>query len=95
MSAPEVDSGEFEYGDWVESRLNADVYGIVVGWDIWKNDYDVMLVRSLTVMRLPGATLIAMANGDEVDPDEPKRKPESNVVVLDDVRAKRAAGGVK
>lgn len=92
MSEPD---GGFEYGDWVESRLNAEIYGIVVGWDIWKNDYDVMLVRSLKVARMPGATLAAMADGDEIEPDKPERKLESNVVVLDEVRAKRATGGMK
>jgi hypothetical protein len=47
----------FDRGDWVESRLNTDVFGIVVGEGDFGNVYYVQLAGSLEIKAFHGVTL--------------------------------------
>lgn len=55
----------FDEGDWVESRLNKDVFGIVVGEADFGRYYNVQLAGSLEIKPFHAVTLQHMAESDE------------------------------
>ncbi|MEY9198722.1 hypothetical protein ABIA16_003838 [Sinorhizobium fredii] len=87
MTTKDIDACEctyFEEGDWVESRLNSDVFGIIVGQNNFGQFYTVQLAGSLKVETFFAVTLRHM----EVQEDEgggAKQKPptEDNVIKVD------------
>lgn len=87
------DCAYFEEGDWVESRLNSDIFGIVVGQNNFGQFYTVQLAGSLTVQQFSAVTLRHMDDfGDE--PGGSKETPpteESNVINFTKARDLRTA----
>jgi len=74
----------FEEGDWVESRLNTDVFGIVVGESDFGRYYQVQMASTLEIKIFHGVTLRHM----DVQDDEPPLRAadqidESNVIKVD------------
>jgi len=59
------DCCRFEHGDWVESRLNANITGIVVGEIDGGHIYNVQLAGSLAIHQFHGVTL-----RHSVDPED-------------------------
>jgi len=55
----------FDYGEWVEFRLNTNVFGIVIGADIHGLMYTVQLAGSGLVQVFHGVTLQRMDDGGE------------------------------
>lgn len=72
----EQDDTFFDYGEWVEFRLNESVFGIVIGADIHGLIYTVQLAGTGAVQSFHGVTLRAM----EPEDDEPTGDKESNVI---------------
>lgn len=67
----------FDEGDWVESRLNTDVFGIVVGEGDFGRYYNVQLAGSMEIKPFYAVTLRHMA----VQQDEPPlQAAEDNVI---------------
>lgn len=55
----------FEEGDWVESRLNSDVFGIIVGQSNFGQFYTVQLAGSMKIETFYAVTLRHMDELDE------------------------------
>jgi hypothetical protein len=87
--ADDVDT-EFSYGDWVEFKLNLNVFGIVVGSDCLGLKYDVQLSPSGVVVPFFGVTLQPMERSDEFEPPL-QDEVESNVIDFTRERELRAA----
>lgn len=83
----------FDEGDWVESRLNSDIFGIVVGQSNFGQFYTVQIAGSLALQTFSAVTLRHM----DVQEDEPggaKETPpteESNVINFTKARDLRTA----
>jgi len=83
----------FSYGDWVQSKLNSDVFGIVVGSDLHGIVYQVQLCPDHRIIPLHRAVLTQMDDSDEV-PDDGAREPLpiAGAQVID---FKAASGGLR
>lgn len=81
MSSP-AEEGDFFFdeGDWVESRLNANVFGIVIGERDFGRVYLVMLACSRLIEPMPAVTLRKMDVNDEFGGRAPVDDLPSNVV---------------
>ncbi|OKP79805.1 hypothetical protein BTE77_06865 [Ensifer adhaerens] len=81
MSAPVCDCTFFEEGDWVESRLNSDVFGIIVGQNNFGQFYTVQLAGSMKIETFYAVTLRHMTDFDDDGGDkEPAPTDESKVI---------------
>ena len=58
----------FDEGDWVESRLNPNIIGIVVGESDFGRFYNVQLAGSLTIQQFHGVTLRHSIEPDDLPP---------------------------
>lgn len=69
-NGPQVGDGDetFNYGDWVEFKLNTNLFGIVVGHDAMGLKYDVQLSPSGLITPFFGVTLRALEESDEYVP---------------------------
>lgn len=67
----------FEEGDWVESRLNADIFGIVVGDADFGRYINVQLAGSLEIKQHFAVTLRHM----DLQEDEPPLADQDDNVV--------------
>lgn len=65
MTSANEDEFSFCEGDWVESRLNANVFGIVVGERDFGRVYLVMHAGSRLIEPMPAVTLRKMDVNDE------------------------------
>lgn len=92
---PQPNDGEadFDYGDWVEFKLNTNLFGIVVGFDAMCLKYDVQLSPSGAVVPFFGVTLRALESSDEFEP--PVEDEADAGVVIDFTRAKALRAGTK
>lgn len=78
----DINDGYFDYGQWVEFKLNHDVFGIVVGADIHGLVYAVQLAGSGIVQNFHGVTLQAMEeDGEPID--EKEVEVADNVIPVD------------
>lgn len=68
-------------GDWVESKLNTDVFGIVVGGS--GAHVQVQLSPSLAITTFHVETLRRMDDGDEYDPGSREELPDDNIIPVD------------
>lgn len=75
------DEAFFDYGQWVEFKLNHDVFGIVVGADIHGLIYAVQLAGSGVVQNFHGVTLQAMEDDGEPLEDKAVDVPATDNVV--------------
>lgn len=82
------DDGFFDYGDFVEHRLNANVVGIVIGGDMFGRVYQVRLSPSLAVATFHGVEL-RLADDEEYRGPPAKEAPDaaSNDNVIDFTKA--------
>jgi hypothetical protein len=71
----------FDEGDWVESRLNPNVFGIVVGESEFGRYYHVQIASSMEIRVYHGVTLRHM----DVQQDEPPTAKKAPVVEDDNV----------
>lgn len=76
----------FDYGEWVEFRLNTDVFGIVIGADIHGLMYTVQLAGSGNVQVFHGVTLQRM--DDDGEPVGGKEAPVADSNVIDFTKAR-------
>lgn len=93
MSSTDTD---FDYGDWVESKLNTDVFGIIVD----ANGHDIIFVQLAPSLQVRGFHKVTLRHMDEDDiPDDggteenPDAEVDSNVI--DFTRAKRLRAATK
>lgn len=89
MSDSENDDG-FYYGEWVESKLNTNVFGIVVGSDAMGLKYDVQLSPSLVVAQFYGVTLRAIEDEDGAEGEYNPDPPTGVVINFTEAKALRA-----
>lgn len=82
MSEQGCDCTFFEEGDWVESRLNSDVFGIIVGQNNFGQFYTVQLAGSMKIETFYAVTLRHMTDFDDEGGGgkEPVPTDESNVI---------------
>ncbi|RWX26623.1 hypothetical protein EHH54_34730 [Rhizobium leguminosarum] len=65
MSGPVCECTFFDEGDWVESRLNPDIFGIVVSNSDFGRFVHVQLASTLEMRNFYAVTLQHMDEGDE------------------------------
>lgn len=85
----------FEEGDWVESRLNTNVFGIVVGTFNFGQYYNVQLAGSLEIQAFSAVTLRHMADGAETGGAAEPVPEDGNVIDLTrakDLRTSKTKG---
>lgn len=82
---------DFQYGDWVESKLNTDVFGIVIGGDMHGLIYTVQLAGSNAVVALHGVTLRRIDDADETPQDGDDLITADNVIDFTKARDLRNA----
>jgi hypothetical protein len=75
----------FGYGEWVEFKLNTNVFGIVVGSDCLGLKYHVQLSPSGEIHAFYGETLRSLGfDDDEVPPrDEASVEPSTDADMID------------
>ncbi|QIG68688.1 hypothetical protein EVB67_038 [Rhizobium phage RHph_TM3_3_14B] len=78
----------FDEGDWVESRLNASIFGIVVGEADFGRFYHVQLASSLEIRTFYAVTLQHMDMPQE-PPDAAEHPLPDNVVQVDFTKKRR------
>lgn len=93
MQQRDCDCSFFEYGDWVEFRLNVDVFGIVIGADIHGLIYAVQLAGSGRVQNFHGVTLQHM-EADDLPPGKEDPLPD-NIIPVDFTKAKELRANTK
>lgn len=59
----------FNYGDWVQSRLNSTVMGIIIGGDTKGIIYQVQLSPTHVVVPMHRAILELVEDDDEYEPE--------------------------
>ncbi|WP_065091463.1 hypothetical protein [Rhizobium leucaenae] len=80
----------FDEGDWVESRLNTDVFGIVVGEADFGRYYNVQLAGSMEIKQFFAVTLRHMDVQEDEPPMPAKAKEDNeNVVRVDFTKGAR------
>ncbi|MGR9056042.1 hypothetical protein ACU8NH_09050 [Rhizobium leguminosarum] len=91
MSAPECDCDcvEFGEGEWVESRLNPNTFGIVIGEADFGRFYHVQLAGSLEIRTFYAVTLRHMDLPDGEPPLAAKQPVADNVVQVDFTKKRR------
>ncbi|MBX5010852.1 hypothetical protein HJB67_12895 [Rhizobium lentis] len=74
----------FDEGDWVESKLNSNVFGIVVGEGDFGRYYNVQLAGSMEIKPFYAVTLrhMAVQQDEPPTPAKSEEKP-SNVIAVD------------
>ena len=77
----------FDEGDWVVSRLNASVFGIIVGESDFGRYYQVQLVDTLEVKAFYGCTLQHMGMTVTGDDGSKAPLPAANNVIFADFGA--------
>lgn len=87
MNGEDEDTIPFGEGDWVESKLNAGVFGIVVGF--MGAQTLVQLAHSLAIQLMHYMTLRPMDDGEPIDGGR-KPIPTDNVINLAEAKARRA-----
>jgi hypothetical protein len=80
----------YDYGDWVEFKLNTNVFGIVVGSDVMGLQYHVQLAGSGAIMPFFGATL-APIDPSELEPFDGESAAGDNGAAAND-NAKKTGG---
>lgn len=90
MSGEDDDTIPFGEGDWVESKLNAGVFGIVVGF--MGAQTLVQLVHSLAIQPMHYMTLRPMDDGEPIDGGR-KPIPTDNVINLAEAKVERRHEG--
>ncbi|MBB4235089.1 hypothetical protein [Rhizobium esperanzae] len=75
MEENHCDCIAFDEGDWVESKLNTDVFGIVVGGSDFGRHYHVQIAGSLEIRMMFAVTLRHMAVQGDEPPVGGKQKP--------------------
>ena len=83
MDDQECDCRHFDEGEWVVSRLNGSIFGIVVGEFDFGRIYNVQLVDTLEIKPFHGVTLRHMELIDEPPTKESASPPADNVVHVD------------
>lgn len=81
--ASTCDCTSFEEGDWVECRLNHDVFGIVVGEADFGRYYHVQLAGSMETKTFFAVTLRHMDLQDDEPPAGVKNTPADDDNVID------------
>ncbi len=89
--------GFFHEGDWVECKLNTDLFGIVVGDSDYGRFINVQLAVTLEIKRFHVMTLQHMEDDTAPTPKTDAEEPETNVVHVDftiarDLRNTKPAG---
>jgi hypothetical protein len=79
----------FSEGDWVESKLNPNTFGIVVGESDFGRFYHVQLVGSLEIRQMHAVTLQHMDLPDDGPPLAAKQPVADNVVQVDFTKKRR------
>lgn len=92
---PDDGEAEFEYGAWVEFKLNTNLFGIIVGFDAMGFKYDVQLSPSGAVVPFYGVTLRALESSDEFEPPVKDEAEADAGVVIDFTRAKALRAATK
>lgn len=87
VTESQCDCAFFEEGDWVESRLNPAVYGIITGAFNFGQYYTVQLAGSLAYENFSAVTLQHRAS-DEL-PSEAAEPVADNVIRVDFTKARR------
>lgn len=77
------DCVEFEEGDWVESKLNSNVFGIVVGEADFGRYYQVQLVGTMEIRAMHGVTIRHMDVQQDEPPVAAKQPVDDNVIQVD------------
>jgi hypothetical protein len=75
--------------DWVESKLNTNVFGIVVGST--GAHVDVQLSPSLFIQRFHIGTLRRMDFSDSYTPPAAEQEPADNVIPVDFTQPRKSA----
>lgn len=70
----------FEEGDWVECKLDTNLFGIVISSTDWERFYSVQLAGSLEIRQFHAATLRHMDPEDDGLPPIPDAVDSDNVV---------------
>lgn len=97
MQQRDCDCGFFDYGDWVEFKLDENVFGIVIGADIHGLIYAVQLGGSGLVQNFHGVTLRHM-DADDLPPAKQEPLPTAgtdNVVKVDFTKAAKLKASTK
>lgn len=82
----------FDEGDWVESKLNPNVFGIVVGEHGFGQYYDVQIVETLEIKSFHGVTLKHMPEQD-APPPAAAIGDGDNVIKVDFTKGSRLTPG--
>lgn len=91
MQQRDCDCSFFDYGDWVEFKLNSNVFGIVIGADIHGLIYDVQLAGTGLVQNFHGITLQHM-DPDDLPPAKEEPLPDN---IVDFTKAKELRANTK
>ncbi|MBY3263834.1 hypothetical protein HFO15_19600 [Rhizobium laguerreae] len=83
MTDDTCDCEYFSEGDWVESKLNSNVFGIVVGESDFGRYYHVQLADTLEIRAMYGVTIRHMDVQDDEPPVAAKQPVADNVIQVD------------
>lgn len=89
------DDVEFKYGDWVECKLNTDVFGIVVDWDAHEIMFYVQLAGSCVIEEFHGMVLQPLNVDDEYEEPTPYDPEKGGAEVINFTEAKALRAGTK
>ena len=90
----DCDCSFFDYGDWVEFKLDENLFGIVIGADIHGLIYAVQLAGTGHVRQFHGVTLQHM-DDDDLPPAKEESPGDDNVVKVDFTKAKELKASTK
>lgn len=79
----------FSEGDWVESKLNPNTFGIVVGESDFGRFYHVQLANTLEVRPLHAVTLRHRAIQQDEPPTAAKQPVDDNVIQVDFTKGRK------
>lgn len=85
----------FNYGDWVECKLNTNVFGIVVDWDAHFIKFYVQLAGSLDVEEFDGVTLRKIDVDDDYEEPTPYDPEKGGAEVINFTEAKALRANTK
>ena len=85
----------FSYGDWVECKLNTNVFGIIVDWDAHFIKFYVQLAGSLDVEEFDGVVLRKIDVEDEYEEPTPYDPEKGGAEVINFTEAKALRAGTK